>query len=501
MKSRHGRLWMRLAIFAAISCVAFGIIVFGYIRLPQNMFGVGRYTITIELPDAAGLYPRGNVTYRGIEVGKVTSVYLTSTGVAAELSLQSAQTIPSALTAEVHSQTAIGEQYIQLIPRDGTSVPLKAGDVITREHTTVPPDISELLDATNRGLQAIPHQNLKTVVDESFTAVGGLGPDLSRLVKGSTALAIDSHKNLDSLTSVIDNFSPVIDTQADTAGAVQAWAAHLADITQQLKSKDGDVQGILQKAGPALGEGRALFERLQPTLPLLLANLVSINQVAITYRDNIEQLLVILPQGAANIQGILIANKDTKVDYKGAYLSFNLNINLPPPCTTGFLPAQQVRSPALVDFPDHPRGTTYCQVPQDSMFNVRGARNIPCETQPGKRAPTAKVCESDEPYVPLNDGLNWKGDPNATLTGQSVPQLPPGTSPAAQVQPSPPPAGPTPPAAVAGPAPPPGVAFAYYDPATGTYTGPDGRQYTQSDLARDGAPPTWQNLLLPPKGQ
>ncbi len=30
------------------------------------------------------------------------------------------------------------------------------------------------------------------------------------------------------------------------------------------------------------------------------------------------------------------------------------------------------------------------------MLNVRGARNIPCETRPGKRAPTVKMCESDE---------------------------------------------------------------------------------------------------------
>jgi phospholipid/cholesterol/gamma-HCH transport system substrate-binding protein len=104
---------------------------------------------------------------------------------------------------------------------------------------------------------------------------------------------------------------------------------------------------------------------------------------------------------------------------------------------------------------------------------------------PGKRAPTEKMCESDEQYVPLNDGYNWKGDPNATWTGQDIPQLAPG---------SPPAAGPGPPA----PAPPP-ITAARYDPATGTYTGPDGRQYTQSDLAED-APgnKTWQTMLVPP---
>src|SRR5262249_35148116 len=153
--------------------------------------------------------------------------------------------------------------------------------------------------------------------------------------------------------------------------------------------------------------------------------------------------------------------RDTKQSYKGEFLSFNLNINLPPPCSTGYLPANQLRSPSEVDYPERPPGDMYCRVPQDSSLNVRGARNLPCETRPGKRAPTVKMCESDENYVPLNDGYNWKGDPNATLSGQPVPQLPPGTPP------SEPATAPLP------------IAAATYDPATGTYIGPDGHQYTQ----------------------
>jgi phospholipid/cholesterol/gamma-HCH transport system substrate-binding protein len=43
------------------------------------------------------------------------------------------------------------------------------------------------------------------------------------------------------------------------------------------------------------------------------------------------------------------------------------------------------------------------------------------------------------------------------------------------------------------------VAFVPYDPATGSYVGPDGRRYTQSDLAQPAEKnKTWQSLLLPP---
>lgn len=219
--------------------------------------------------------------------------------------------------------------------------------------------------------------------------------------------------------------------------SVEVVVVALAAVTGQLQTHDSAVGDLIDRGGPALGETRQLLERLQPTVPILLANLVSVGQVALTYHNDIEQLLVVFPMAIAAEQAGILANLNTKQAYRGQYLSFNLNLNLPPPCTTGFLPAQQRRIPTFEDYPDRPAGDLYCRVPQDSPFNVRGARNIPCETVPGKRAPTVKLCESDEPYLPLNDGYNWKGDPNATVpglgSGQDIPQtwqtmlLPPGS--------------------------------------------------------------------------
>jgi phospholipid/cholesterol/gamma-HCH transport system substrate-binding protein len=455
-----------------------------FMKLPANWFGVGRYTVKMELPQTGGLYSSSNVNYRGTEVGRVESVHLTNTGVEAVLSLKSGIDIPSDLIAQVHSQSAIGEQYVDLRPRNGTSPPLKNGDVIPLADTTVPPDINAVLAAANAGLQAVPQDNLKTVIDESYTAVGGLGPELTRIVNGSIDLSIQARKNLDPLVALIDQSQPVLNSQTNTSDSIQAWASHLATVTTELQTHDQAVAGSITNGGPAAGEARRLIERLQPTLPILLTNLVSIGRVALTYQNDIEQLLVLLPESIAAESAGIVANANTKQDYRGQYLSFNLNLNLPPPCTTGFLPAQQQRIPTFEDYPNRPAGDLYCRVPQDSPMNVRGARDAPCETVPGKRAPTVAMCESNEQYVPLNDGYNWKGDPNATNSGQDIPQLPPGS----------PPAAPGPPA----PAPMP-IAAVEYDPATGTYVAPNGRTYTQSDLAQTAPKEkTWQSMLLPP---
>ena len=205
----------------------------------------------------------------------------------------------------------------------------------------------------------------------------------------------------------------------------------MASITGQLKAQDTAFADLLNQGGPALDEGRALFDRVAPALPVLLANMVSLGEIAVTYRADIEQLLVLFPQGTAVMSAIVAGRTpNTKQDYKGVYLDFNLNLNLPPPCNTGFLPVRQQRSASDVDYPERPAGELYCRVPQDSDLNVRGVRNIPCEGNPAKRAPTVEMCESNEQYVPLNDGYNWKGDPNATLSGQGVPQYAPARIPA-----------------------------------------------------------------------
>jgi phospholipid/cholesterol/gamma-HCH transport system substrate-binding protein len=481
------RIRLQLIIFVVVSLVALSVMGFGYMKLPNLLFGIGHYTVTVELPETGGLYTSANVTYRGVEVGRVKDVHLTDNGVAAVLSLRSDVAIPRDVNAEVHSQSAVGEQYVALLPRSDNASALRNGDVITRANSSVPPDINVLLNQTSTGLEAIPQENLKTVIDEGYTAVGGLGPDLARFIKGSSSLAIDAHKNIDAITTLIDGSKPILDTQTDTSDSVRAWASHLADLTAQLKDNDPAVRGVLQKGGQAADQGRQLLDRLQPTLPVIMANLASLGNLVLTYNPAVEQLLVLFPQATMWNSTTSVPNLNTKQDYKGIWSSFNLNLNLPPPCTTGYLPASQIRAPVYQDHPPRTDGDLYCRVPQDSPFNVRGVRNTPCMTKPGKRAPTAKMCNSDEEYRPLNDGYNWKGDPNATLSGQDIPQYAPGEGPAA------------PPAASAPPAAPAPVAAAPYDPATGTYVGPDGRVYTQSNLAPNSQKDqTWQSMLLPP---
>jgi len=107
---------IQLAVFAIAGTIGVIAMVLFYIQAP-TLLGIGRMTVTLELPATGGLYRFSNVTYRGVQQGKVTSVDLTPTGAKATLSLSSSPKVPANLTAKVLSVSAVGEQYVDLQPK------------------------------------------------------------------------------------------------------------------------------------------------------------------------------------------------------------------------------------------------------------------------------------------------------------------------------------------------------------------------------------------------
>lgn len=124
-----------------------------YLQIPA-LLGVGRYPLKAELPASGGLYPTANVTYRGITIGKVTGVEPTATGVEATMSIDSRYKIPVDASANVHSVSAVGEQYLDLVSSGAPAKFLSPGQTITKG--TVPSEIGPALDTANRGLEVLP---------------------------------------------------------------------------------------------------------------------------------------------------------------------------------------------------------------------------------------------------------------------------------------------------------------------------------------------------------
>jgi phospholipid/cholesterol/gamma-HCH transport system substrate-binding protein len=396
---------IQLIIFTILTVAAVAVLGLYYLRLP-SLAGVGQYTLYAQLPRSGGLYATGNVTYRGTQIGKVTEVEPTENGARATMSISNDYKIPVDVTAEVHSVSAIGEQYLDLVPAADTKQYLSPGQTITK--STVPAEVGPALDAANRGLAVLPKEKIDSLLTETSAAVGGLGPSLQRLVESTTNLAEGFRDNLPQVNDIITNAAPILDSQVQSGDAIGQWSRNLNIIAGQTAEQDSALRSGLQQAAPTLDQVSTVFNDVRDSLPQTLANLSVVIDMLKRYNKGLEQALVILPQGAALSQaGTIFENE--------GLLHFGLSINLPPPCLTGFLPASEWRSPADTSMAPLPSGT-YCKIPKDFQGNVvRGARNYPCADVPGKRAASPRECHSNEPYVPL--GTNpWYGDPNQILS-------------------------------------------------------------------------------------
>jgi phospholipid/cholesterol/gamma-HCH transport system substrate-binding protein len=530
MLSRFVRI--QLSIFTIASIVGISVLVTRYLQVPA-LFGIGRITVTLELPAAGGLYRFANVTYRGVEVGKVIAVNVKpGNRVEATMSLNSSPKIPSDLRAYVRSVSAVGEQYVDLKPRANRPPYLHDGSVIAMSATTIPQPVGPVLDRTNALLGSIPKDRFNDLVDESSRGFNGAGFDLGSLFDSGATLGRDADGVAQNARDLIQDAAPLVDTQVSTADDIREWAHSLAGVTEQLTINDPQLRTVLQSTPGFSREVGNLMDQIKPTLPILLANLTSVGQVLLTYNPALEQLMVLLPPAIAASQVSLPKNSPTGMPLA----NFTLQLNDPPPCTVGFLPPSAWRSPSDTSPMDTPDGL-YCKLPQDSPVAVRGARNTPCIEKPGKRAPTVEICKSDKPFEPLAVRDHLAGpyplDPslirqgvlpdtrvtdNDTLFGPvgGTPQGPPGPVPAS-TPPAPPPWQPvldpdsTPPGDASTPSPQVApstapssydghptaatVSGATYNPRTGTYLGPDRHLYRQNNIGAAPAPRSWEDLL------
>src|ERR1700710_1186402 len=133
---------IQLAIFAVVTVVCVGAMAIFYLHVPAAV-GLGAYKVTADFKAGGGLYENANVTYRGVTIGRVESVGLTNDGVVANMRINSGTPVPETVTATVKSVSAVGEQYVDLVPpSDPANAVLRNGSDIGVDHTAIGQDIA-----------------------------------------------------------------------------------------------------------------------------------------------------------------------------------------------------------------------------------------------------------------------------------------------------------------------------------------------------------------------
>ena len=179
----------QLAAFAIVSVLAMSLLGVRYLEIPEGL-GIGRFDVTVPISHASGLYPNAPVTYRGVQIGKVSDMRLSRAGTVATLSLADGSDVPASARVEVRNGSVIGEPFLNLVaaPGAGTDRSLRDGDRIPGNRVTLPVSTGAFLTEVNELVGSIPTDPLRTALGESAT----VAPAVTRIPGASMRTSLST---------------------------------------------------------------------------------------------------------------------------------------------------------------------------------------------------------------------------------------------------------------------------------------------------------------------
>lgn len=389
----------KVFIFAIVTVLGVGYVGIHYLHWARSLLGEG-YTAYVDLPDSGGIFTTASVTYRGIEIGRVGPITLRPDGIRVALDITSGRKIPCDVRAVVGNGSAIGEQFVDLQPVNDHGPYLgHCGHDIPQHMTGLPVSSQTLLVDLDKLVNSVPKPQLRTLVTELGTAFNETGPALQRLLDSTHALLTTASANLPQTTQLLRDSRPVLATQNASSAAIRSFAAHLAALSDQLRTSDGDIRRVIEEGAPAAVQVTGLVHSIDATLPVLLGNLVSLGQVTAVRIPAFRQILIVYPYIIATSFGLFPGNGSTR-----------FGVPVPPdnsvsPCTEGYLPTNQWRLPSALTYRKTIVWNAACRAPTNQNTSVRGAREAPEPN--GRRL-------GDDPTYKNNDGLPKQPGPSPT---------------------------------------------------------------------------------------
>ncbi len=288
---------VRLAIFVILSAVGITYITATYLGFVDRITGSG-HTVTATLPGSGGLFEGSEVTYRGVKIGKVTKMTPTVEGVEVEMAIREDVELPTDSKIYVHNLSAVGEQYLDFEPEDEDEEDeeyAKDGTVFHGDESSLPVDEADLLVDLDDFVGSVDKKSLQVTVKELGAMFGDTGEELQTLLDSGSTFIREASAHTDETMALLRNGLTVLRTQQGQKENIRSFAHDLATLTAALRGSDKDLRNVLTATPGAATELQKLLEDVEPTLPVLFGDLVTVDQIMLANLDGLEQLLVTYP--------------------------------------------------------------------------------------------------------------------------------------------------------------------------------------------------------------
>ncbi|MGH2828825.1 MAG: MCE family protein [Actinomycetota bacterium] len=237
----------RLAI-NLMAVVVLGVVMIGWVV--TQIIGPGvvnkPFAVTADFAAGGGVFSDQEVTYRGVLVGRVGEMNLNDDGVMIQLLIDPdwEGKIPADVTARVNSKSAVGEQYVNLIPKsDPGNEFLAEGDEISRADTSLSVDVQDLLASLEGVLGDVEPDETRRLVKTLSDSIGGKQSEIEAILEALATLsktfaevAPEQQRLLDNATVAGDAFLGTKDAFTEAIRAADEVFAGLGDEPEELEA-------------------------------------------------------------------------------------------------------------------------------------------------------------------------------------------------------------------------------------------------------------------------
>lgn len=330
------------------------------------------YTVVAHYPASGGIFAGGEVTYRGVRIGKVSELELTPDGVDVHLEIDKEwDEIPTDTRALVGNRSALGEQYVELQPNvdaEGDGPFLEDGSEIT--DVAIPIATEKLLGDLATTVASVDQEALRTTVDELGTAFAGTGEDLQRIIDTGNSFIQTANENFDITTALIRDSNTVLQTQVDSASSLRTFANQLSIFSGAMVGADKDLRRVIDSGSFTANQLRTFLEQNEAEVSDLLRNVILTGRVTVANIDGFRTLLIAYP--------ILLEGSFTVIDKNPTTNLYETHVGLilstTTPCHAGY-ESTDTRPPQDVEDRRLNQDAKCTEPPTKS--NPRGYQNLP----------------------------------------------------------------------------------------------------------------------------
>lgn len=288
-----------------VNLVAFFVISMGLVyAMATQVLTVlqGRYSIDAIFPDAGGVFTNQEVTYRGNAVGQVGEMTVVPEGVKLELIIKEEFKIPAEdVEARVMFKSAVGEQFVDILPATEGEPYLEQGDEIPIGQTSIPVSTQALLSTTQSVLEGVPPEALAGAINSLAEGLAGEGSDIALLLESMADLSDLFAARAPEVVGILENGTQVGDAFLRSKDDFAAAIRDLIIVADTLADNRGNLDRLLNGANLLSDELVQLIRENRDVLNQVIEELADINEFQADRAGAISDLLKKLPVGLARV--------------------------------------------------------------------------------------------------------------------------------------------------------------------------------------------------------